>query len=441
MRVVIILIMLLFRFSPTVYAWGKTGHDAVAYIAECNLSPEAKKTIEKYLNHSIVYYASWMDEYRSTPEYKHTSVWHGAAVDENLHYTDAVRRKKGDVVCELENAIKLLRNYKNLNDSIVALNLKYIIHMVGDMHCPVHIQYPNLQMKYSITLNGKKYSYHNVWDTQIIELSHRWGYMEWRHQLDRCSSTEKQRLSGGTPRDWFHESAVDCRVIYDMAPANSIQGKDFLNAAHPLAERQILKAGYRLAKILNDLFTESNSADGKEWTLENARQWVEHKEWTNGLKAMPHPSTDVREFALQYHKNSELWDKTFHWLATHDLQNLPPGKYEVDGTRSFISIQDAQTQDASKRKIESHRRYIDLQYVVKGVERFGLTSAVDSEPITDYEPDKDNQFHQAKRIKYVESTPECFFLFFPHNYHQPLVKAGRKAQTVRVIVAKIEYIP
>lgn len=82
MRVVIILIMLLFRFSPTVYAWGKTGHDAVAYIAECNLSPEAKKTIEKYLNHSIVYYASWMDEYRSTPEYKHTSVWHGAAVDE-----------------------------------------------------------------------------------------------------------------------------------------------------------------------------------------------------------------------------------------------------------------------------------------------------------------------------------------------------------------------
>ena len=82
------------------FGWGKMGHDAIAYIAECNLTPKAKKTIEKYLGHSIVYYATWMDEWRSEPGYKHTSVWHTAAVDKNLDYVP--NTKRGDVIFALE---------------------------------------------------------------------------------------------------------------------------------------------------------------------------------------------------------------------------------------------------------------------------------------------------------------------------------------------------
>ena len=64
----------------------KWAHDAIAYIAECNLTPKAKKTIEKILGHSIVYYATWMDEWRAEPGYEHTSAWHTASVDKNLVY-------------------------------------------------------------------------------------------------------------------------------------------------------------------------------------------------------------------------------------------------------------------------------------------------------------------------------------------------------------------
>lgn len=61
---------------------GKIGHDAIAYIAECNLTPKAKKNIEKYLGgRSIVYYASWMDQVRHTPAYRHTNTWHTNKVD------------------------------------------------------------------------------------------------------------------------------------------------------------------------------------------------------------------------------------------------------------------------------------------------------------------------------------------------------------------------
>ena len=75
----------------------------------------------------------------------------------------------------------------------------------------------------------------------------------------------------------------------------------------------------------------------------------------------------------------------------------------------------------------------------KGTERFGITSAEYAEPITEYKPDV--TFYKAKKIKYVDSTPDTFFMFFPKNFHQALVKAGKEPEEIRVIVAKIEYIP
>ena len=52
-------------FVQSALAWGKSGHDAVAYIAETHLTKRAKAVIERYLGHSIVYGASWMDDYRA----------------------------------------------------------------------------------------------------------------------------------------------------------------------------------------------------------------------------------------------------------------------------------------------------------------------------------------------------------------------------------------
>ena len=174
------------------------------------------------------------------------------------------------------------------------------------------------------------------------------------------------------------------------------------------------------------------------WTKKQAYQWTKQREWANGLKAIPHKSTNYIEFASQYHKNKVVWDKVFQWLATHDLLMIPAGKYEIDN-HNYINVQDAKTQDASKRKIEGHRHGIDLQYVVKGTERFGITSAKYTTPETEYVPDV--TFYKAKKIKYVDSTPDCFFMFFPGDYHQALVQAGKEPEKIRVIVAKIEYLP
>lgn len=254
-KTILPLILITLCSVQTMFAWGKTGHDAIAYIAECHLTPKTKALVEKYLgNRSIVYYSTWMDEYRATPEYKHTTTWHSGSVDKNLKSTPEVRRPDGDCVTEIGNAIAALKNYRNLDDAAVHLNLKFVIHLAGDMHCPVHIKYSDLKMRFKVKFKNKETSYHALWDSGLIEASHYWSYTEYRHQLDRYSDAERIAMSKGTPADWFHESAKDCFVIYDWAKPDDELGKDFINQAHELAEMQIVKAGYRLARILNELF-------------------------------------------------------------------------------------------------------------------------------------------------------------------------------------------
>ena len=92
----------------------------------------------------------------------------------------------------------------------------------------------------------------------MFDLNHRWGYVEYRHQLDRLTKKEIRAVTAGTPRDWLEESARDCRVIYEWTKPgqtfNKDEARDLLNTVHPFAEEQILKAGYRLAAVLNQLF-------------------------------------------------------------------------------------------------------------------------------------------------------------------------------------------
>ena len=96
-------------------AWGRIGHDAICHIAERNLTPKARKTIDGYLgNTSIVYWSSWMDEVRDWPEYRHTTKWHSAYVDESGEPCMGTNFKegeyRGDAVLELTRLIERMED-------------------------------------------------------------------------------------------------------------------------------------------------------------------------------------------------------------------------------------------------------------------------------------------------------------------------------------------
>lgn len=239
------------------FGWGREGHETIAAIADRNLKPSVKKKVEAYLGHSIVYYAKWMDDYRHTPEYGFTSKWHVAKVDQDLKYEPL---SCGDAVSGIKGAIETLKDRRHLTDSAVAVNLKYIIHLAGDMHCPAHIYYEGIDGNYKVNFGGGyikpeiRTGVHSVWDYLAIQSCRIYSPGEYAAELDRLSRKEVKEVVAGTPEEWVHDNAVRCKVQFDLAKPGDKLAQDFVNAAMPLIETQMLYAGYRLAAILNSLF-------------------------------------------------------------------------------------------------------------------------------------------------------------------------------------------
>ena len=259
MRRRVLIMMAGLLMGGSAFGWGREGHETIAKIADNNLRPSARKVIEKYLgDHSIVYYAKWMDEYRHTPEYAFTTKWHVARVDENLKYSPYP--EAGDAVSAIDDAVELLKDYRNLPDSTVAVNIKYLLHLVGDMHCPAHIYYLGRNQDYKVKFGGgyikpvKEMKIHTVWDEAAIQSSRIWSVGEWAEELDRKSAKEIKAMAAGTPRDWLEDNARRCVVQFEMSAPGDNVAQDFVNEALPLIEIQILYAGYRLAALLNSIF-------------------------------------------------------------------------------------------------------------------------------------------------------------------------------------------
>ena len=252
--------------SISSFAWGPKGHDVVAAIAEQNLTSKARKSLEKLLDgKSIVYYSSWMDNIQNSPYWKDgynkTKTWHYANVDKGETYQTMKKNENGDVVAALEMLTKeLTENYDNLTDSMRVDYVKMIIHMVGDLHCPMHAGRLTDRGGNGCKVKwfGQKTNLHSVWDSKMIDAARKWSYTEWCDQLDRTSKKYKKEVMSGTYEDWFTTTVAAAAEVYEyvestgeIVPSLSYQ---FVYDFSPLLEEQLLHAGYRLAYVLNEIF-------------------------------------------------------------------------------------------------------------------------------------------------------------------------------------------
>lgn len=257
MRRFVLVLLSGLMLSSSAFGWWREGHETIASVADRNLQPSAKKKIESYLGHSIVYFAKWMDDYRHTPEYSFTTHWHMCTVDENLEYLPS---PNGDALSGINGAIEALRDYKNQSDSTVAVNIKYLLHLVGDMHCPAHLMYVGRNCDYEINFGGgyiqpkTRVNIHPVWDGLAIQSCRIWSPCEYAQELDRLPRKEIKKITAGTPEQWLRDSAERCLIRFELAPPDAVLAQDFVNAAMPFIEMQMLCAGYRLAHLLNTLF-------------------------------------------------------------------------------------------------------------------------------------------------------------------------------------------
>lgn len=176
----------------------------------------------------------------------------------------------------------------------------------------------------------------------------------------------------------------------------------------------------------------------KTITPAEAKAWMEGREWSNGWDVIADPSCNAVEFATQYAKNKELWDKMFTYLRDTDLDTLEVSKHILVPDELWIVIQENEPKTKEDMRIEAHKNMIDLQYTFQGNEIYGVCKT--GTPNVEYNPVKDVTFYDTdEEIQYTPADPGRFFLYFPGELHQPSVRGCEPPVKTRKVVGKIRY--
>jgi len=173
-------------------------------------------------------------------------------------------------------------------------------------------------------------------------------------------------------------------------------------------------------------------------SIKAAEDWVHNKVWRNDLMVNLSPMVDSLEFERQYNAARSTWDKVFDFLADDQLASLAPGKYEVDGDNAYAMVTEAPSKASDDIKWESHLKYTDLQYVIRGEEQIEIAPLSTLDLSIPYNETKD-VMHFTGNGTYYTADPQTFFLFFPNDVHRPnIIVEG--FEVVKKLVIKIKYV-
>jgi hypothetical protein len=249
-------IILLFTICISIESlgWGQTGHRTIGLIAEYHLTKKAKKNIRKILKgQSVAMVGTYMDEIRSDSTYDHLIPWHYCTIPEGKTYEEAGTPEEGDVIYAINYFLNELKT-KNFEIENEAFALKCLIHLIADIHQPMHVGNGldrggnDVEVEYF----WRKSNLHRVWDTGIIDaqnLSYT-EYAEWIH-ISEMTGTAEWLKSG--VKDWAYESMSLRDKVYDLPEDKRINYQyNYYNI--DLVNLRLLQAGIRLANILNEIY-------------------------------------------------------------------------------------------------------------------------------------------------------------------------------------------
>ena len=152
---------------------------------------------------------------------------------------------------------------------------------------------------------------------------------------------------------------------------------------------------------------------------------------------------DRIENAMTYRSVGPRVSAALNYLRRTDFSKLSEGRHELEGDRLFAIVQRYRTKPLREARWEAHRKYLDVQYVVEGIERMGYLSRADELPVRGpYDPEKDLVFYDV-RGDLFEVNAGGFAIFGPQDIHAPGLAAGDPpvAGEVLKVVMKCRLTP
>ncbi|MBC6409496.1 MAG: S1/P1 nuclease [Ekhidna sp.] len=251
----IIVVFVLLSISGQLFGWGQNGHRIVGLIAERHLSEKALKKIEMILeDETLAEVSTYMDFIKSDPAYQHMSSWHYATIPDGQTYDEAGTPKKGDIIQTIKRLIKELKS-KQFTDEDEVFALKCLIHLIGDIHQPLHVGNGKDRGGNDVKVRyfGQNSNLDKVWDTKMIE-GQNYSYTEYADWIDHPSVEELNAWSSLNALDWANESKEYRRQCYETMPDSKSLAYRYSFDNIALLNQRLLQAGIRLANVLNDIY-------------------------------------------------------------------------------------------------------------------------------------------------------------------------------------------
>lgn len=125
------------------------------------------------------------------------------------------------------------------------------------------------------------------------------------------------------------------------------------------------------------------------------------------------------------------------YLKNTDLSKMENGRYEILGDKIFVSIQDYNSKPLEDGKLEAHKKYIDIQYIIEGEEKIGVCDVEECSPSTEYDENKDIVFLDAKDsndVKFISLVKGEHFILTPVAAHMPCIAVDNPSYVKKAVV-------
>ena len=143
---------------------------------------------------------------------------------------------------------------------------------------------------------------------------------------------------------------------------------------------------------------------------------------------------DQLKNAAMYYGIGPRLERALRFLNFMDLENAAPGRHEIAGEQVFAMVQEYDSKRREEGFWEAHRKYIDVQYVVSGVEKMGYAS-IDGLQAGEYDEEKDFVGFEGEG-EFLVMSAGTFMILGPQDAHMPGM-AVDEPQPVKKVVVKV----
>jgi len=235
--------------------WGATGHRTIGKIAEDYLKSKTKRKIAEILNgESLALVSTFGDDIKSDPRYKKFNTWHYVNMPFGVKYEDSEKNPNGDLVAGIYKCKEFILDEDTTNED-KAFYLKMLVHLMGDLHQPMHIGRVEDKGGNDIQVQwfNRGTNLHRVWDSDMIN-QFNMTYTELADNTIVVSKEQLKFLRKGTITDWANETQQHAIKVYASVKKGEKLGYSYMYKNFDLVREQVKIGGIRLAKVLNELF-------------------------------------------------------------------------------------------------------------------------------------------------------------------------------------------